>query len=152
MALAMRPSAGSLVRCAGMLGFVVLVWAAYNGFSATESQPRRIGVGGPFHLIDQNGHAATYRDTPAVMKDYDASFSPSLVGLSGTASEIATVEREFPVTARRHPTADGGYDFDHSSGIFLLDQKGEFAGFFEGDADPDAMARRISAIMARGGP
>lgn len=32
----------------------------------------------------------------------------------------------------------------------LIDRKGEFAGFFEEDVDPAALARRISAIMARG--
>ena len=89
------------------------------------------------------------RDTPAVMKDYAASFLPNFVGLSGSGSETAKVEREFQVTALRHPTPDGGYDFDHSTGIFLLDPKGEFAGFFSGDTDPDAMAARISTIMAR---
>ena len=89
------------------------------------------------------------RDTPAVMKDYAASFLPNFVGLSGSGSETAKVEREFQVTALRHPTPDGGYDFDHSTGIFLLDPKGEFAGFFSGDTDPDAMAARISMIMAR---
>ncbi len=198
----MRLSAGSLIQCAGMLGFALLVGVAYLGFSDTASRPQQIAVGGAFHLVDQDGRAVTDRDflgkwqliyfgythcpaacptalnniavalgalkggaakivpifitidpdrdAPAVMKDYDASFLPNLVGLSGSASETAKVEKEFQVTALRHSTADGGYDFDHSSGIFLLDPRGEFAGFFEGDADPDAMARRISAIMARG--
>jgi protein SCO1 len=197
----MRLSAGALVQCFGMLGFSLLVLVAYLGFADNVSRPERIGVGGPFRLIDQNGRTVTERDflgkwqliyfgythcpaacpmalnnialavgdlkrgsaqvvpifitidpdrdTPAVMKDYAASFQANLVGLSGSALETARVEQEFQVSVLRHPTPDGGYDFDHSTGVFLLDPKGEFAGFFSSDVDPDAMAARISKIMAR---
>jgi cytochrome oxidase Cu insertion factor (SCO1/SenC/PrrC family) len=65
----------------------------------------------------------TDRDTSAVMKEYDAGFVPNLVGLSGSSSETTRVEKEFEVNALSHPTTDG-------------------------DDDPDAIANRISAIMA----
>ena len=37
------------------------------------------------------------RDTPAVMKQYTAAFTPDLVGLTGTPDEIARVAKEYRV-------------------------------------------------------
>ena len=43
------------------------------------------------------------RDTPDVVKQYTAAFTPRLVGLTGTLDEIAKVAREYPRVLRRAP-------------------------------------------------
>lgn len=40
------------------------------------------------------------RDTPAVMKQYTAAFSPRLLGLTGTDAQIAAVAKEYASTTR----------------------------------------------------
>ena len=46
------------------------------------------------------------RDTPAVVKTYVAAFHPSIIGLSGSESEIAAVEKIYRVYAARVPNDD----------------------------------------------
>lgn len=68
------------------------------------------------------------RDTPAVTKRYTAAFSSRLIGLTGTAAEIAAVAREYPVYYAKHVTGPGpdNYAMDHSSVIYLTGRVGRF--------------------------
>ncbi len=43
------------------------------------------------------------RDTPAVLKKYLAAFGPRFVGLTGTPGQIAQVEKEYRVYAKKQP-------------------------------------------------
>ncbi|MDE2346950.1 MAG: SCO family protein [Gammaproteobacteria bacterium] len=65
------------------------------------------------------------RDTPAVMHEYAAAFDPRVVGLTGGESEIAAVAKRYRVAFTRGPTlAGGGYEVNHSSGIYIFDARG----------------------------
>ena len=66
------------------------------------------------------------RDTPAVVRQYAAAFSPRLVGLTGTPEQIAAVAREYRVYYAKHVTGPGpgDYTMDHSSILYLMDAKG----------------------------
>ncbi len=65
------------------------------------------------------------RDTPAVMRQYAAAFDPRVVGLTGSESEIAAVAKRYRVAYTRGPTlAGGGYEVNHSSGIYIFDARG----------------------------
>ncbi|WP_134500838.1 SCO family protein [Microvirga pakistanensis] len=67
------------------------------------------------------------QDTPDLMKTYLSSFDPRIVGLTGTAEEIAAVAKAYKIYYRKVPT-DSGYTMDHSATIFLMDGKGDFYG------------------------
>src|ERR1700744_5501013 len=43
------------------------------------------------------------RDTPKVLKTYMAAFGPRFVGLTGSVKDIAAVEKEFRVYAKKQP-------------------------------------------------
>jgi len=58
------------------------------------------------------------RDTPEVMRRYAAQFHPDLVGLSGTAEDIADGARAFFVGF----CVTGG-QFTHTDAVFLLDRE-----------------------------
>ncbi|HEY2034007.1 MAG TPA: SCO family protein [Rhizomicrobium sp.] len=80
------------------------------------------------------------RDTPAVMKQYVASFGKTFAGLTGSDAQIAQVLKEFRVYAKKHPLPGGDYSMDHSSEIYLLDPSGKFAGTYEEVQGPDKIA------------
>ncbi|OJY74312.1 MAG: hypothetical protein BGP12_20115 [Rhodospirillales bacterium 70-18] len=82
------------------------------------------------------------RDSLAVLRAYLAGFSPRLIGLTGTAAELAAVERAFRVTSVAHP--DGP---DHSSVLYLMAPDGRFVAPVAADASAAGMARAISAGM-----
>jgi len=72
-------------------------------------------------------------DTPA-RHTYTASFSPRLVGLTGTADQLGAVERLFHVVVEPD-SADGKDDFGHSALIYLLGPDGKFIAPVSADAN-----------------
>ncbi len=68
-----------------------------------------------------------WRDTPKLMGDYVSSFDKRVIGLSGSPEEIAKVEKEFRVYAKKGAEKNGDYSMDHSSVVYVMDGKGRFA-------------------------
>lgn len=67
------------------------------------------------------------RDTPAVMHAYIQRFSSApIVGLTGTPSQIASVENAYHVWSKKQPATHDGKDYDvaHSAFTFLIDRNG----------------------------
>lgn len=70
------------------------------------------------------------RDTPAVLKPFVAAFHPRLVGLTGSAAQIAAVTRAYGVYARRMETGDAeNYLMDHSAMVYLFGPDGRAIAF-----------------------
>ena len=90
------------------------------------------------------------RDTPAVMSQYTASFTPRLEGLTGTQAQIATVAKEYRVYYAQHSTGPNPDDYlmDHSSILYVMGPDGGFLGIIRADEGPDAIARDLSKFMA----
>ena len=99
--------------------------------------------------IDQNRIVPIFitidpdRDTPAVLKKYMAAFGPRFVGLTGKPDEIAEVEKEFRVYARKQPLAGGKYGMDHSSVIYLMGPDGKLVGFYDDPISPEDLAKDL---------
>jgi len=72
------------------------------------------------------------RDTPEVMKAYVANFGPRLIGLTGTAEEIAAVAKAYRVYYARagDTSSPDSYLMDHSSIIYLMGPDGSFVKHF----------------------
>ena len=81
------------------------------------------------------------RDTPDKLKDYLSSFHARIFGLTGTPEEIAKVEKEYRVYAKKVPLKDGDYTMDHTALIYLMDRDGKFVSPFNLKQSPtDAAA------------
>jgi protein SCO1/2 len=85
------------------------------------------------------------RDTPDIMKQYAANFSPKLLGLTGTPEQIAKVAKEYRVYYAEHRTGPGpnDYSMDHSSILYLMGPDGQFIEPIPAD---DSAAKIASAI------
>lgn len=90
------------------------------------------------------------RDTPAVMSQYTAAFTPRLEGLTGTPAQIATVAKEYRVYYAQHRTGPNPDDYlmDHSSILYVMGPDGGFRGVIRADEGADAIARDLSKFMA----
>lgn len=81
------------------------------------------------------------RDTPAVLKDYVAAFHPALLGMTGTAEQLAPVMKSYKVYAAKvkndDPTA---YTVDHSSILYLMGPDGRFVAHFPHGTSADQLA------------
>jgi len=89
------------------------------------------------------------RDTPEVMKQCTAAFSPALVGLTGTPAQIASVAKEYRVYYAKHVTGPGpnDYSMDHSSIIYLMGPDGRFIAPIPADESGSDMAAAISKLV-----
>jgi cytochrome oxidase Cu insertion factor (SCO1/SenC/PrrC family) len=90
------------------------------------------------------------RDTTAVMKQYTASFSPRLIGLTGSQEQIADVAREYRVYYAEHRTGPGPNDYamDHSSVLYLMGPDGKFVAPIQADEDGAQIAADLNRLMS----
>ena len=87
------------------------------------------------------------RDKPAVLKKYLAAFGPRFVGLTGTDAQIAAVEKEFRVYAKKQPMAGGTYGMDHSSVLYLMGPDGNLVSFYDEVTQPEELAKQLKAKL-----
>jgi protein SCO1 len=90
------------------------------------------------------------RDTPAVVKQYAAAFSPRLIGLTGSPEQIAQVAKEYRVYYAEHRTGPGpgDYTMDHSSILYLMGPDGTFIAPIRADDTGAEMAADIAKFMS----
>jgi protein SCO1/2 len=89
------------------------------------------------------------RDTPAVIKQYAAAFTPSLIGLTGTPEEIAKVAKEYRVYYAEHRTGPGpdDYTMDHSSILYLVGPDGRFIAPIAADKSGEEIATSLKKLI-----
>ena len=103
--------------------------------------PRADAVQAIFITVDPQ------RDTPKVLNEYLKSFDPRFIGLTGTPAQIAAAAKAFHVFYERNDTGDGGYLYDHSSLIYLLNPDGKFARAITSEGSSQAIAGALSTLM-----
>jgi len=109
---------------------------AYAGLSA-EQQAQIAPI---FVTVDPE------RDTISLMNQYVESFSPALIGLTGTPEQVAAVERGYHVYARKSGSGED-YTMDHSSITYLMGKDGRFLRHFNGDATEQEIADGLKQAM-----
>jgi len=90
------------------------------------------------------------RDTPSVMGRYVARFSPRLVGLTGTASEIAKVAHEYHVYYARESAGSGtsGYAMEHSATMYLMGPNGRYLAPLAAGTPPGKLALLLARLVS----
>lgn len=84
------------------------------------------------------------RDTPAVVGEFAAAFSPDVVGLTGTPEQIAAAAKAFAVAyGKGEPAANGGYLVDHSRIVYLFGPDGAPIATLPADQGADAVAAEL---------
>ena len=89
------------------------------------------------------------RDTPAQLKLYLESFHPRMVGLTGTADEIAAAAKAYRVYYKKvaDEKSTAGFTYDHSALIYLMGPDGKYVTHFNHAAGPDAIAASLAKIL-----
>ncbi|MDP6814974.1 MAG: SCO family protein [Alphaproteobacteria bacterium] len=92
------------------------------------------------------------RDTPAVLADYVPAFHPNLVGLTGTAAQVAAVAKAFRVYYTKLKVAEGedpdDYFMGHTNTTYLLGPDGKALTTFSGASEPETIAAGIRKFLA----
>lgn len=89
------------------------------------------------------------RDTPGVMKQYTAAFSPRLIGLTGSPEQIAELAKAYRVYRVENRTGPGqnDYSIDHSSILYLMGPDGAFIAAFRGDETGAEIADNLRGLI-----
>jgi protein SCO1/2 len=91
------------------------------------------------------------RDTPARLKEYGEFFHPAIVGVTGSADEVAAIARRYGVFYARQPvaTAGGGYVVDHTSDTYIVAPDGRLDGKIAHAAPPEQVAAEIRKRLTK---
>ena len=89
------------------------------------------------------------RDTPEKLAQYLKSFHPRLIGLTGSAEEVAAAAKAYrvyyqKVTDEKSPQS---YSYDHSAIFYLMGKDGAFISPIQHTTDVDALVKSLSAAL-----
>jgi protein SCO1/2 len=88
------------------------------------------------------------RDTPAALKDYLAYFRINSIGLTGSKDEIDRVVNQYGARYEIEKSDSAmGYHINHSTDLYLLNQKGEIAHLFKYSDGQRAIADGIRSLL-----
>jgi cytochrome oxidase Cu insertion factor (SCO1/SenC/PrrC family) len=86
------------------------------------------------------------RDTPPVLAEYVASFDSRLVGLTGSAAQVAKMAQTFRVFYNKvdNPKRPADYQMDHSSIVYLMGPDGKFLKHFTYTTNAGDLAKALA--------
>jgi protein SCO1/2 len=87
------------------------------------------------------------RDTPSVMAQYVEAFHPRLVGLTGSAAQIAAAAKDFHVFYQVRQLGNEEYAIDHSSYIYVIDPDGRVVELVTGDLPGHPVAAELQRLI-----
>jgi protein SCO1/2 len=88
------------------------------------------------------------RDTVEYLADFVANNHPEMVGLTGTAEQIAKAARAYKVYYRKQPSEDEEYYLmDHSSFSYLMVPGVGFVDFLRSDLPAEVVADRVACVL-----
>jgi protein SCO1/2 len=87
------------------------------------------------------------RDTPAVLKDYLASFDPHMRGLTGDQAAIDQAVKDYRVYAKKVPLQGDDYTMDHTAIVYLMDKDGQFVAPFDLQRSADVEAAELRRYL-----
>lgn len=90
------------------------------------------------------------RDTVDKLSDYVAYFHPTLLGLSGTQTQIAQIASSYGVSWEKqsYGTRNSDYTISHSAHIYLMDRNGKYISKFPYDISANKLADEIKIIFS----
>ena len=88
------------------------------------------------------------RDTPDQLKLYLSSFDPHIRGLTGNEAQIQQITKAYRVFYKRIAQDDGGYTYDHSVRIYLMDKGGQYVGALTYNEPDDSAVAKLRDLIA----
>jgi protein SCO1 len=88
------------------------------------------------------------RDTPRVLKDYLKYFRVNTVGLTGTKEELDRVVNQYGARYEIEKSdSAAGYHVNHSTDLYLMDQKGELRQRFKYEGGTKEIADAVRRLI-----
>lgn len=88
----------------------------------------------------------TERDTPEHLKLYLSNFDSRIMGLTGTAEEIAAVAKAYRAYYQKVPTKDG-FTYNHTATLYLMNRSGRLASTISYQEDEDVQFAKLKRLI-----
>ena len=75
------------------------------------------------------------RDTPERLAQYVPYFHADFVGVTGDFTDILSFAQRLNAPFRKVSEPDGAYQMEHSANVMLMNQRGDYHGFFRAPLD-----------------
>lgn len=89
------------------------------------------------------------RDTPEAVGEFASNISERMVGLTGSAAQIAQAAQAYKAFYKAHPGDDDYYLVDHSTFTYLMTPGEGFLDFFRRDASAEEVAARTACFLEK---
>lgn len=87
-------------------------------------------------------------DKPADIGSYISLFNTPILGLTGTAKQLATIQKGYGVYVKKVPLEGGDYTIDHTAAIFLMDAQGKFVTTIDYHESDKVALEKLRRIIA----
>ncbi len=87
-------------------------------------------------------------DKPADIGSYISLFRTPILGLTGTAKQLATIQKGYGVYVKKVPLEGGDYTVDHTAAIFLMDAQGKFVTTIDYHESDKVALEKLQRIIA----
>lgn len=109
-------------------------------------------------ILEERGYEVTpvfisidpARDTPEVMGGYAETMHPRMIGLTGSAEQVAAAAAAYRTYYKAHDSGDEYYLVDHLTFTYLMDPKQGFLDFFRRELSADQMAEQVACFLDKG--
>ena len=106
-------------------------------------------------LLAEKGHSVTpvfisvdhERDTPDVLKDFTFYMHEKMIGLTGTAEQIADVAKTYRVYYKKRDPDNEFFLYDHMTNTYLVLPEQGFVGAFDRALTADQLADQVSCFL-----
>ncbi|MDX2203871.1 MAG: SCO family protein [Hyphomicrobiaceae bacterium] len=88
----------------------------------------------------------TERDTPEHLKLYLSNFDARIMGLTGTAEEIAAVARSYRAIYQKVPTSEG-FTYNHTATMYLMDRNGRLASTISYQESEETQLQKLKRLI-----
>ena len=93
------------------------------------------------------------RDTMEVLKAYPPFFHPKIVGVTGSAEQVAQVAKQYGASyMKQKPDGDAPYSVDHSSFTYLIDTQGKLAAVLPHGTQPQEIVDQVRTLLGNSKP
>jgi protein SCO1/2 len=86
-------------------------------------------------------------DTRDGIRDYLTLFDTPIIGLSGTAEQLAGIVKTFHVFYEKVPVEGGDYTIDHTASIFLMDREGRFVTTIDHKEGQEVAVQKLRRVI-----
>lgn len=94
------------------------------------------------------------RDTPAKIVEYVHYFHPKMIGVTGSLAEVREIADRYGAYFRKAEVENSalGYAVDHSSVIYVVDEKGRLVDMIQHSGSPQAILEHLRRVLETHSP